>query len=160
MYGSEREFFIRYLYEYQKYSLYQICQKNCPDNDKLISKDSESIYLKKTHDSRVKLFYGYDRDCILCKESIQTEIIFINKTIFIFIESAFSNIYKNDLPKIIKINDLNFKHLCTTVHKPQHFVGIFDINNHSYLVDDLDRSAILISTNITNQFLKSNPISF
>ena len=57
------------------------------------------------------------------------------------------------MPKTIKIHNKSYNLICATVSKPNHFIGIFNINDCYYKVDDLDKSLVLFE-NIDAKTLK------
>ncbi|RNA19623.1 hypothetical protein BpHYR1_031192 [Brachionus plicatilis] len=59
--------------------------------------------------------------------------IFIKKPTYIYIHSINNNIYIEDLPKIITIEYCKYRYLYSTVHKPGHFLRIFEIYHHNNL---------------------------
>lgn len=104
--------------------------------------NSELIFFNKIN-NQVTLHARYFSNCDQCKNSISTEIHFINDPNFIFIEAAHANIFINDLPKVINIKNRIYQLLCATfhIHKGNgHFVGCFYLNNNFYIIDDLDQS--------------------
>ena len=38
------------------------------------------------------------------------------------------------------MDGLNYRFLCTTIHKGDHFRAVFEIKNNLYLVDDLNKT--------------------
>ena len=156
MFGSEYERFFKYISKYQSYQLVQQCQSNCAYNDsKIIQNHLDEIFFKK-YSERVKIYHGNLGYCIQCKKKINCEILFKHQPNFIYIQSAFGKITHSDLPSNVTINNQRFNLLCSTVHKRDHFFGIFLINNNLFLMNDLDRSFNILNTekNITNK--KSN----
>ncbi|RNA22463.1 hypothetical protein BpHYR1_040001 [Brachionus plicatilis] len=77
--------------------------------------------------------------------------IFIKKPTYVYIQSINNNIYVEDLPNIITIENCKYRFLYSTVQKPGHFLGIFEINNNLYSVDDTTRN-IQNEINFYSQF--------
>jgi hypothetical protein len=50
------------------------------------------------------------------------------------------NIFLDQIPTNLTIDNFNFRLICVTIHKPGHFVSVFNINDTFYLIDDLDQS--------------------
>ncbi|RNA30700.1 Zinc finger 62 like [Brachionus plicatilis] len=88
----------------------------------------------------IKLYSCYSEKCAQCRLSIIPEIRFIKKPTYVYIQSINNNIYVEELPKIITIENCKYRFLYSTVHKPGHFLGIFEINNNLYSVDDITRN--------------------
>ena len=78
-----------------------------------------------------------------CQNQINAHIEFVNSPNLIYIESG-PNITLDEITQLITINKINFHLLCTTLHKPNHFVGIFELNGQKYAVDDLDNRVVLL----------------
>ena len=103
-------------------------------------------YLKKKKNNIVIFYSSYTGNCSQCRTAISTSIgpFFVN-TNFIFIES-YHEIFINELPKEITINEKRFRLLCATVYKStiRHFVGLYLINDDFYIVDDLGQTTTLL----------------
>ena len=41
-----------------------------------------------------------------------------------------------------KLDNRTFRLICTTLHKPRHYIGVFELNGDKYVVDDLDQSVV------------------
>jgi hypothetical protein len=130
MFGSERGRFLQFL-KYQLHELLQLCEPSCIKNRYIIRNDSEIIYFNKVNNI-VNIHSTYTGKCPQCRSLISCEIKFLKNPNFVFIEAAFANIFINDLPKLITLNNNNYRFLCATVFKSNisHFVGIFEINNN------------------------------
>jgi hypothetical protein len=99
---------------------------------------------------------GLNPICKKCKSKISGEISFNNNPSFIFIESFHSNIYFDQIPLHLTIKNNQYRLLCATIHKPGHFLSIFNINDFLYLIDDLDQSTVLLSKLNSSQFIDKN----
>jgi hypothetical protein len=148
LYGSESNRFIRHINEYQQHHLIQICSENCNRNrNVIIQSNCDKIYFKKIN-NKVNIYSGFDGLCSECKAPIKSEITFENNPNFLFIESIYSNIFLNDLPKTINIRGISYKILCSTIHQNDHFLSIFSINDYLFKIDDLDRSFVHLENNL------------
>ena len=76
-----------------------------------------------------------------------------------FIQSSHANIYFNELPKEIIIDNVSYKLLCATIYTTRHFLSIFEINNQAFLVDDLNQSMIQLATNQSFNSNKATTVS-
>ena len=71
---------------------------------------------------------------------------------FVFIQSIsnYQEIFYQEIPKEIVINDIRFSHVSSTLHKQgnqesgAHFIAVYCIFGRDYLVDDLSRSCDLL----------------
>ena len=148
LYGSEYEMFLKYLLHNQLHNLIQICEKNCSNTNKTVSKQREILMFKKTK-NQVSLHTYQPKKCSNCKAEIKTEFQFIRKPNLLFIESP-GNIFINDIPPMIHLDNSDFKWFCTTLHKRNHFLGVFEINGIKYVVDDLNKNAVLLTSKNSN----------
>ena len=139
LFGSDRERFYSFLHNFQQHSVFQICRQNCDANNTMIYKDSVEIAFQKKK-SKVELFSGISGRCSICKSFLTSNIRFQKKPSFIFVQSAYQRIFIHEIPKILTIDGLKYRFLCSTVYKPGHFVSIFDLNGQFFLIDDLDQS--------------------
>lgn len=138
-FGCEFEFFIKYLKEFQTHSLIQIFKEDCKYNKNLeISNDSDIIFFKKSV-TGVSLYSRFVSNCSNCNYRTSSEIKFNQTPSFLFIQSMQQNIKINDLPKSILIDNQNYRLLCATLHKRNHFLGVFEINDNFFIVDDLNQ---------------------
>ncbi|CAF0892870.1 unnamed protein product, partial [Brachionus calyciflorus] len=108
----------------------------------------------------IKLYSCYTGRCQQCRAKISTEIKFLKKTPFLLIESAHSNIFINELPNEIEIDNEKYTPLCSTIHLTNHFVGVFSVNCNLYIVDDLDQNVIQLEEKIDIYNRKSTTVSF
>lgn len=143
LYGSEFSRFIKYLHEYQRHELIQLCVTSCILNgNTIIRRDSEHIFFKRGPNNTVVLHSKYDEFCEKCGNLVICEINFINKPIWVFVQA--DSFKLNDLPKYILIKNVRYKFLCATLHKVNHFIGIFEINNNFYIADDLAKGVTFL----------------
>ncbi|CAF0962569.1 unnamed protein product [Brachionus calyciflorus] len=143
LFGSELRRFITFFGQYQRHQVIQKCSENCYFNLNLvINDDADNIFFIKEQKT-VKLFSCFTEKCNNCQSKIETLIQFYNKPNFVYIQSAHNNINVTSLPKEITIENNQYRFLYSTIHKPGHFLGVFEINELLYLVDDLDQSCKL-----------------
>jgi len=143
LFGSDRERFYSYLHSFQEHSVTQLCSPNCEDYNKIIYQDSVEISFQKIN-RKVELFSGISGICSKCKTLLSSRIRFKSKSSFIFVQSAYERIFIHEIPKLLKIDGLQYRFLCSTIYKPGHFVSIFDFNDQFFIVDDLDQSVSLL----------------
>ena len=146
-YGTVEDFFIKFMYEFQKHSLILSCSNNCKLNKKeIISEQADIIQIGKSKDKGIGIVTDLSYKCRICNLRVSCDVIFKYNTIFFFIETT-SHLKINELPKIIKIQNKTYKLLNAIFHleKQKHFVSVFDIDNNKYLIDDLSHEAPLLS---------------
>ena len=139
LFGSKSSHFLDYLSKYQEHKLIQSCKTRCSENGKAIRDDSDKIFFRFVR-KKLCLYSGLLGKCRKCRSNISSTIRFKNNPFFLFIESINQNIFLNQIPLNITIDNLRFALLCVTIHKPGHFVSVFIINERFYLIDDLDQS--------------------
>lgn len=135
-FGTQYDHFLTYIKNFQHHSLVQKCQKNCRLNGMIIRDDSDRIFFKRLR-SKVNIYSCFTEKCDECGVKIVPTINFSLSPNFLFIESAFGDIYLKDLPKIIKIDEKDFFFVGTTLSKTNHFISVFDYHESLYVVDDL-----------------------
>ncbi|CAF0938030.1 unnamed protein product [Brachionus calyciflorus] len=154
LFGSEFEFFIRFLVKYQMHEVLQSCNEFCYKNKQyIISNNSENIYFLKEK-GQVELYSFYRDNCNECGKKIQPQIKFKNKTHFLYIESLTNDILVKDLPKEIKIENQTFKFFYSTIHNSGHFLGIFDFGSDLLGVDDIGQKVNILESldqSLTNE---------
>ncbi|CAF1046632.1 unnamed protein product [Brachionus calyciflorus] len=150
IFGSEYSRFVKHLAEFQKHDLLQICNENCIYNMNLIIREnSENIFFKKIGNT-VNLHSCYVSKCSACKSEVSVFIRLKSPTNFLLIQSADAYIFVVELPKTISIQNKLFNFICTTFYVGRHFIGVFDIDNKLYEVDDLDQSVRLFDSRFDN----------
>jgi hypothetical protein len=155
LFGSENNRFLKFLSIYQEHALIQSCNTLCKENGRIIREDADKMFFRKSKNI-INLYSGYLGICKKCKSKISGEISFNNNPSFIFIESFHSNIYFDQIPLHLTIKNNQYRLLCATIHKPGHFLSIFNINDFLYLIDDLDQSTVLLSKLNSSQFIDKN----
>lgn len=98
------------------------------------------LYFEKK-DQHVFLSLTKKENCVKCFKEILFHIKFLDiNPGFIFIQTKIGfDIYKDNIPLILHIKDLNYKFLCGTIYKDGHFRAIFYLSNSFYIVDDINR---------------------
>jgi hypothetical protein len=82
--------------------------------------------------------------CLRCSNVRKNEPTFLKTPSFLFIQTKLEyDIFKEDVPKQLEVNLLNYKFLCATINKDGHFRAIFYLNNSFHLIDDIKNEKIL-----------------
>ena len=142
LFGSEYEMFVKYLLIYQIHDAVQICDHTCLFSNKIISRAREILMLTKKN-NQVMLNTFYSKTCKRCKKEIKLEFQFVNNPNILFVDSP-GNLFIDEIPENIVIGINNFRLFCTTLHKRNHFIGIFEFEGQKYTVDDLHKDALLL----------------
>ena len=151
IFGNERDRLVYFLRRFQTHQLIQTCSENCIFNEHVFSDNSFCIFFDKTN-NLVHFYNTYSGKCPQCKLPISCEIRFINNSNFIFIEVVRPNIIYSDLPKEITLSKKKYRLICATVYTNRHFVGIFNINNSSFVVDDIGQKCTYLPPLEQNQY--------
>jgi hypothetical protein len=161
MFGDEFNLIIKYLNKNQVHDLIQQCDKKCINNNTVIDDNSTDIYLKKNYADANVYIYSFLRNCRQCKNQINPKIVFKNLPNFIFVNSISTNIFASEIPKELSIENNKYKLLCASVIKKSkygdngnHFVGVYNLNENLYIVDDLDRSVKHLPPLNSSQIIK------
>ena len=139
LYGSEYEMFIKYLLIYQRHDAIQICSDTCRSNKNVINKGRDMLMFNKIG-MQVGLNMFHSKKCNNCGNRIMLEPHFVNKPKFVFVESP-GNIFLDEIPPNVQLGTSNFKWFCTTLHKRNHFLGVFEVDGKKFIVDDLQQNA-------------------
>jgi hypothetical protein len=138
LFGSEKRMFLNNMTEFQSHSIIQLCTEGCIFNNARVLRAGESeIYLIKTPAGRIEVYSIVEGKCESCAALIRSKVRFENNPSFLFFETAYNNIYVQELPRHINIDNIDYRFLCATVSRPGHFIGLFEINNNLYKVNDL-----------------------
>ena len=143
LFGSEYEMFIKYIISFQQHHLIQICSNTCSKTNKIISMDREILIFKKIN-NEIRLHTFHTHICKTCKTEIIPKLEFINNPNFLIIESP-GNTFINEIPQLVKNDDKIYRWFCTTLNKRNHFIGVFELENQKYVIDDLKKNATLLS---------------
>ena len=145
-YGTVEDFFLQYMKLYQKHDLIQKCTRGCIYNGNLIVEENlDILHFGRLKNNEIGIVTSIKNKCAICKQRVMCDVFFKNEPIFIFIETS-SLLKITEIPKIIDFDAKTFKLLCVIFHFPetQHFVSVYEINNHFFLVDDLKRKVVLL----------------
>jgi hypothetical protein len=138
LFGSEKRMFLNHLTEFQSHSLIQLCTEGCIFNNIRVLRAAESdLYLVKNATGLIEVHSLVDGRCESCLTEIRSKIQFDNNPSFLFFETAYRDTYVQELPRQINIDNNDYRFLCATVANPGHFIGLFEINNNLYKVNDL-----------------------
>ena len=153
-FGTVEDYFLKYMYVYQKHNLIQQCSKECINNGNLIiSEQSDVINLGKLKNVGTRIVTDLSSICSVCKMRVTCLVNFNKNPVFLFAETT-SHFKINDLPKTIEIENKTYKLLCAILYlsSRRHFVSVFDIYNKKYLIDDMssEKKAILLNKNLKN----------
>ena len=158
-YGTVEDFFLQYMKLYQKHDLIQKCTRGCIYNGNLIVEENlDILHFGRLKNNEIGIVTSIKNKCAICKQRVMCDVFFKNEPIFIFIETS-SLLKITEIPKIIDFDAKTFKLLCVIFHFPetQHFVSVYEINNHFFLVDDLKRKVVLLED---GKVKKTNYFSF
>lgn len=159
LFGSENDMFIKFLSEIQNYKLIQICDENCVLNkNTILRENSENIFFLKIN-NEVKIDNQYNYQCDFCKKQIIYDIEFYKKPDFLFIQSKYPDIFVKDLPKEIIVDKNKYKFFNTTIYHSDHFMGIFEIENKLYFVNDLGQKICSFESDSNKEFFQNYPTS-
>jgi hypothetical protein len=138
LWGSERGRFYKFISVYQRHTLVRVCLLGCSLNNMPLRNNEIDIYLIKRNGNPCEIYSIFDEGlCNLCNAPFSTSIRFDHNPNFIMLQTAYTNVFIQDLPRDLSINNMNFRLLCATVAKPGHFVGLFEFENSLYSVDDM-----------------------
>ena len=108
-YGTVENYFLKYMYDYQKHELIQKCSKNCLLNENLvISDDAKVLHFGKSKNNGIGIVNDLFNKCSQCKVSVTCEVRFKNNPTFLFIETT-SHLKINELPKTTNIHGRTYK---------------------------------------------------
>jgi hypothetical protein len=139
LYKTERHNFLMPISEFQQYWTQQSCSEGCPLNNLILSENSYIILFNKIGGRVTIRNLGNRENCTACNFYILTIIKFNYNPNFIYIDSV-GTIKINEIPSNITIDGKTYYHLCSTVFKNRHFLGIFRINNNLFVVNDIGRT--------------------
>jgi hypothetical protein len=142
LWGSLHDRFVHFFITEQTHNLKQFCRKNCILNNQLVSEGREILMFEKSKND-VKLHAFPYKNCKECRKKALWEFEFIKDPRILFIEPANRSTF-DKIPKVLQLGNKKFRLLMCHLHMPSHFVGIFIVNNKTYLVDDLTRKSIFL----------------
>ena len=152
-FGTVEDFFLKYMYIYQKHDLIQKCSKNCINNGNIIiSEQSDILHFGKIKNKGVEIVTDMLYKCVRCNFRVTCYVRFRNNPIFLFIETN-SHFKIHELPKIFEIENKRYKLLCVILHREEikHFVSVFEIENNLYLVDNMTTNKARLLSSESNE---------
>jgi hypothetical protein len=160
-FGEIEVFFLKYIYTYQTHDLLQKCKANCIYNGNLIISDKADILaFAKLKNNKIEIVAPDFSVCNRCQERITCQIKFKKTPLFVFMETR-THFKLNQLPERFDLDNKYYQILCSILYIKQkkHFVSVFFLGGHKYLVDDLkpNQSILLEENNQTHRtFFKYN----
>jgi hypothetical protein len=93
-------------------------------------------------------YFIHKLPCRNCRSNVNAQFFqFKNIPPWIFVQTNDSEIYVQEVPKILTIGLKNYKLLTATIHLNNHLRAVFYLNNEFFLIDDCN------PTKITKNFL-------
>lgn len=147
VFGTDASRVAQYFQEYQYYQIVQLCSQDCPLNNTFIVHDNsnELNFSKNPSTNKISIETFFTERCWSCGIETKADIRFKKPPSFLFLRSERRNIFIQDIPRKIKINEINFNLLCMTIFHSGHFYGVFNLNNNLYLVNDIGREIFYLS---------------
>jgi hypothetical protein len=143
MWGQLHDRFVQFLLNEQTHNLRQFCNQNCISNNQLVVEGEEILMFDNAKEG-LQLHSFKSKKCKQCKKKAEFEFEFIHDPKYIFVESAHSTTFEK-IPRALKLNTKTFRLLLTTLHKTNHFIGAFLLNDETFIVDDLKINSIKLS---------------
>jgi hypothetical protein len=139
-FGSEYEFFLEQIIQIQEYTFLSMCSIECDLNN--ITKKSVALTFEKDK-KKVNLLFKHKLPCRNCRSNVNAQFIqFKNNPPWVFVQTNDSEIYVQEVPKILTIGLKNYKLLTATIHLNNHFRAVFYLNNEFFLIDDSNPTKI------------------
>lgn len=138
-FGCEFDIFLKFLCPLQEYEIF--CENNqCELNNIIIDKKNQ-FYFKIDLNNNVLM--SFQQNCSACGSNLKNKLI--QTSPWLFVQNACENanqfICFDELPKFININGFKYILLCATIistNAKDHFCAIFNIENKTFLFDDLN----------------------
>ncbi len=137
-FGTEFEFFYKYIHFMQEFKLKEICTKCQLDHS---PRDKQRYLFLVKYKNEIVLNVTEKFTCRSCNIEMDKELEFKYKEpCWLVCEiSPRLKLSADLLPTHVKLNQKEYKLLCATYNTgASHFVGIFILNNKYYVVDDLE----------------------
>ena len=138
-FGSIESLFIDHVVTLQRHEYFCSCNPSC-----ITSK--AHLTIEKLGQSFLFSFNSYD--CIHCNNDLNITCKFVKKPFLLFIQIV-GPMNINDLPNELLVEDSSYHFLFSVFHKGNkrninlnHFLSIFRLNQHNFLVDDLNKGVI------------------
>jgi hypothetical protein len=140
-YGSEYEFLLEPIIQIQEYNCFKFCSFDCCLNG--INKESVALTFEKQN-KKVNLIFTTNVPCPSCKNTVNGQFNnFKNNPPWVFIQTNRSEIFIQELPKILEIGVKKYQFLSATILLSNHFRAVFYLNKEYFLVDDLNASKMI-----------------
>ena len=136
-FGTEYNFFVKYLEDFQKVELIQDCvNKKCKKKHSVFV--AKNFYFDKDSNNNIILNLFLHERCEICDSKLNIQYKFLYQPCWLFIESSpKEGLTVFDIPKKLSLDGKNFYLLCATFNSEAHFRAIFLINDEYLLVDDM-----------------------
>ncbi len=140
-FGTEYEFFISYLQEFQRYELNESCQnKKCRKSSTFLP---TSLYFEKDEKNNTILNVHLNKICNKCEGNVDNKSNLLHNPGWLLVESGHKQHLKVcELPRSLSFNNQIYNLLCATFCNSSHFRAVFYLNNIYFLVDDLKHTEI------------------
>ena len=146
-FGCQYDLFVKHVIEFQLHHVKSTCV--CGRENFYLSKNIEMDL-----DENNRPFFMLNKKvCTYCSNLLAPCVEFQQTSPFLIIENVYNKEIKNtDLDKLFEINGIRYKLLFCThfIQHLNHFISLFDIDNMTYLIDDLKRN----TTNVTSDSYK------
>jgi hypothetical protein len=143
LFGTVHDRFIKYLMEFQTYHLLYSCSLACPNTNRRTPIADRMLMFCKRND-KVELDTGRIKYCNRCKQKIIVDYELIYHPTILMIESGSTRLGLQDIPLKLKLRNYQFRLLCSMLHTPGHFLGVFLINDDQYVVDDMKKDELYL----------------
>ena len=142
---SEYEKFIRHVNPLQEYQLY--CgNSDCELSDIAVQHGRDFFFEMRDMNTQGQAILSNLTACTNCGSNLS--IRFLNTPPYLLIQPIYRNYLDNmffeNIPKNIKLNNCDFQLLCCTTHKQaknslqlDHFCAIYELDNRKFYIDDL-----------------------
>ncbi len=135
IFGTIHEMFIKYMGVYQQHNIVQKCDIHCENHNKIVSDQVNQLFFRKKGEI-VQLHTFHKQNCKSCKKRVSHVFNFNHSIKLIFVEAA-SDMFIDEIPKQLHIQNNMLSLLCTVLHDYNHFIGVFELFKNRYIVDDL-----------------------
>jgi hypothetical protein len=146
LFDTESEVFTDKLSDFQSYIQYQLCNINCPLNNSYVqNSEGYHVFFNKDSNGNMSIYTGLTHKCRFCDEKTSSRLVFNKLPSFLFVQSMsnYEEVFYQEIPKEITINNIRYSLISSTLHKPgnttsaAHFIAVFYLFGRDYLVDDL-----------------------
>ncbi len=151
LYDTQSEVFTDILGDFQSYVTYQLCTVDCPLYNS-INRLGEGfhIFFHRDKNNDLQVYTGLTHRCRNCDAVTSTRLVFNTIPTFLFIQSMNYDIFYQEIPRQITLNNIQYSLISCTLLRPgdensvAHFIAVFHLFGRDYLVDDLTRSCDLL----------------